>query len=107
MGVPDAPGLGVEIDEGAIERYRVEEGYAPPRTRSLYRVVWPNGDSVVYPAGRSGTPDDGEGGLRRDFGAAKYPVFHAGVRLEIVPDDGSATWEELNQRAQQAPVIGA
>ena len=31
-------------------------------------------------------------------------LFHPGVRLEILPDDGSPAWAELNERAHRAPV---
>ena len=94
--VPEGPGLGVEVNEEVIARYEVEEGYVPPPPRNLYRVVWPTGASVVYPVGLAG--------VFEDFAAGNQPLFHPGVRLEIVPDDGSPEWEELHQRALQAPV---
>ena len=54
--VPEAPGLGVELDEEAIARYRVEPGYVPPPPRNLYRVTWPSGAQVTYPVGKRGIP---------------------------------------------------
>ena len=107
MRVPEAPGLGVLPDEEAIARYAVEEGYDPPPPRNLYRVVWPCGASVIYPVGKHGTRTThpvGERGVWDDFAAGNQPLFHRGVRLEILPDDGSPEWEELNRRAQQAPI---
>ena len=107
MRVPEGPGLGVEPDEEAISRYRVEEGYTPPPPRNLYRVVWPCGASVTYPVGKR-TPRL-KGSLDRlgvwdDFADGNQVLFHRGVRLEIIPDDGSAEWAELNERAMEAPV---
>jgi L-alanine-DL-glutamate epimerase-like enolase superfamily enzyme len=105
--VPEAPGLGVTPDEEAISRYRVDEGYAPPPPRNLYRVTWPSGGSVIYPPGRRGLPTPyppGHLGVWDDFAAGNRPLFHRGVELEIVPDDGSTTWETLRRRAMQAPV---
>jgi L-alanine-DL-glutamate epimerase-like enolase superfamily enzyme len=94
--VPKAPGLGIAPDEDAIARYRVEEGYAPPPPRNLYRVAWPSGASVTYRVGKAGCWDD--------FTAGNQRLFHEGVRLEILPDDGSPAWEELYRRTLQAPV---
>ena len=105
--VPDKPGLGVEPDEDAIARYEVEEGYDPPPPRNLYRVVWPSGASVVYNVGnRIATKPYpiARVGLWDDFAAGNQPLFHQGVHLEIVPDDGSADWRELYQRTLQDPV---
>jgi len=97
--VPEAPGLGVTLDEEAVERYRVEEGYRPPAPRNLYRVSWPSGMRVTYPPGKLNIT-----GVWDDFAAGNRPLFHPGVRLEILPDDGSPAWAELNERAHCAPV---
>ncbi|MHB1296230.1 MAG: mandelate racemase/muconate lactonizing enzyme family protein [Anaerolineae bacterium] len=94
--VPEAPGLGVEIDEEAIARYRVADGFWPEPPRNLYRVTWPSGAQVTYPVGKGGVWDD--------FTAGNQPLFHPGVRLEIVPDDGSRAWQELHDLAVKAPV---
>ena len=107
MHVPDAPGLGVAPDEEAIARYTVEEGYDPPPPRNLYRVVWPSGASVTYAVGKHGTRTAHpvpERGVWDDFSVGNQPLFHRGVRMEILADDGSAKWEALNRRAQMAPV---
>lgn len=105
--VPEAPGLGIVPDEKAIARYQVEEGYAPPPPNNLYRVSWPAAGSVIYPVGKHGTKTPhqmGNRGVWDDFAAGNQPVFHRGVKLEIIPDDGSKSWAELNARAMQAPV---
>jgi L-alanine-DL-glutamate epimerase-like enolase superfamily enzyme len=107
MPVPEAPGLGVEPDEEAIARYEVEEGYAPPPPRNLYRAVWPNGASVVYAVGKHGTSTPHpvpNRGLWDDFADGNQPLFHEDVRLEIVPDDGSEEWQALFEQAILAPV---
>ena len=103
--VPEAPGLGIELDEVAISRYQVEVGFKASPPRNLYYVIWPNGDTIVFPPGLAGTPSDGEGGLRKEFSEGKWPIFHRGVRLEIVPDDGSGEWQRLYDRARQAAPV--
>ena len=45
--VPAAPGLGVEVDEAALDRYRMEPPYALPQPRLLLTVTWP-GDRVRH-----------------------------------------------------------
>ena len=102
--VPEGPGLGVELDEEAVERYRVEPGYAPPPPRNLYHVSWPSGAEVTYTVGKAPYT---QVGLWDDFAAGNQPLFHRGVRLDILPDDGSPAWAELAERAKQGPVRGA
>ena len=105
--VPEEPGLGIAPDEDAIARYQVEEGYDPPPPRNLYRVVWPSGGSVIYPVSKRSTRTThpvAKLGVWDDFAAGNQPLFHRGVRMEIIPDDGSAEWQALNERAWEAPI---
>jgi hypothetical protein len=46
----------------------------------------------------------GKEGMWDDFAAGNRPLFHPGVRVEILPDDGSREWAELNERAGRGPV---
>ena len=94
--VPEAPGLGIELDEEALARYTVPRDYCPDPPRNLYRVIWPNGAQVTYRVGKEGVWDD--------FAAGNQPAFTPGVRLEIIPDDGSQAWQELHAACQQGPV---
>ncbi len=96
--VPEAPGLGVVADEEAIARYQVEPGYSPAPPRALYRVTWPSGLQMTYSGGKRGCWDD--------FMAGNQPLFHQGVGLDILPDDGSPGWEELQERVLRGPVCG-
>ncbi len=102
--VPETPGLGVELDEDAVARFKREEGYEPPPPRTLYRVSWPSGNSIVYPPGKSGWYDPNAVGVWDDFATGTWPLFSHGVRLDNIPDDGSAAWEALRERATLAPV---
>jgi L-alanine-DL-glutamate epimerase-like enolase superfamily enzyme len=104
--VPDGPGLGVEVDEEAVERFRVSdeelepharEGkpFGRPEPRLLNTVVWPDG-SCLHMASTS----QGYG----FFSSGHGPAQAEGTRLEITPDDGSKEWAELFARAQERPV---
>ena len=96
MTVPDAPGLGVELDEEALMRYKMEPPYEIVYPRQLVSVVWPDGRVMHYTQLR----DE----CWVDFRAGNQPVQERGVRLEVHPDDGSREWSELYERARQAPV---
>jgi L-alanine-DL-glutamate epimerase-like enolase superfamily enzyme len=93
---PDAPGLGVEIDEGALARYRMQPPFEIPQPRLLLSVVWPGGRVVHY---STMLPQ-----VWADFWAGNQPVQERGVRMEVRADDGSPDWADLYRRAQIAPV---
>jgi len=104
--VPDGPGLGVEVDEEAVEQYRVpreklddfrEKGqlYSHPRPRLINTVVYPDGNCVHMAELNTGYFDGGSG-----------LVYAEGVRVESWPDDGSGEWAELFERVQESPVRG-
>ena len=94
--VPDAPGLGIEIDEAALSRYRMEPPYEFPKPRLLMSVVWPGGRVVHYANMRPQLWDD--------CFAGNVPVQERGVTMEVHPDDGSQEWADLYARATLAPV---
>lgn len=95
--VPGGPGLGVELDEDAVEQYRLpampEKPY--PHPGLLIAIRFGSG-AVSYYAHTQQYWDD--------FGAGRLPIFQAGTRLELVPDDGSKEWRELQARARQGGV---
>ncbi len=94
--VPDQPGLGVEVDEQALLRYRMQPPYAHPEPRLLLSVVWPGGRVMHYSQMRPQCWDD--------FLKGNQPVQERGVTMEVHPDDGTPEWAELYRRALVAPV---
>jgi L-alanine-DL-glutamate epimerase-like enolase superfamily enzyme len=92
--VPEAPGLGVEVDERVFERLRVPTT-EKENLRAFYAVVRPNDERTYYWS---------EEQYREDFLAGNQPVFEPGVTLESYPDDGSPGWRETYERVKQAPV---
>ena len=100
--IPDAPGLGVEVDEDAIERFRVPaekldaEGYTiHPVPEIIKTAVYPDG-SCIYMAG------DGLGYFNAGNGEAQVE----GARLALTFNDGSDAWAKLFAQAGEAPVHG-
>lgn len=95
--VPEAPGLGITIDEAALMRYRMAPPYEHPAPRLLLSVVWPGGRVMHYTQMRPQCWDD--------FWAGNQPVQERGVTMEVHADDGSPEWAELYQRALRGPVL--
>ena len=96
LQVPAGPGLGVEVDEAAIARYRMEPPYELPQPRHILSVVWPSGLVVHFANMRDHAWPA--------FLAGNYPVQEPGVQLKIWDDDGSSEWRDLYARVQQGPV---
>jgi L-alanine-DL-glutamate epimerase-like enolase superfamily enzyme len=92
--VPEAPGLGVAIDEDALQKFATSST-TKDNLRAVYAVVRPNGDRTYY----AHVPQ-----YMEDFLGGNQPVFERGVHLEVLPDDGSASWADLYRRVQAGPV---
>ena len=91
---PDAPGLGIEIDESALVRFKMEPPYEHPPLRLLLAVRWPNGRTRYYGNIMQCWTDAHNGNM---------PIHEHGARLEYVQNDGSSDWDQLQSRA---PVEG-
>jgi len=88
--VPEGPGLGVEVDQAALERYRVDYDFLKP-PRHVYRYARANGEVIYYGCGKQE--------LRNVYAADAQPISEPGSTLEVVPDDGSAEFARLYERA--------
>jgi len=78
LEVPQAPGLGVEVDWDAVEQYRVEPDYKKAAPRQIHALSWPDGRTLYSP----------DGGYRGDFVVGKRTGFVPGMSLDIRLDDG-------------------
>lgn len=92
--LPDAPGLGVEVDEEALTRYRMQPPYELPRPKRLLSVQWP-GRRVRHYANITQCWNDAFSG--------SIPAQERGARMHMRPDDGSPAWADLYARASAAP----
>lgn len=95
--VPNAPGLGVELDEEAVEQFRLPEMPAKPypHPNLLIAIRFGSGATSYYTHTMQ---------FWDDFSDGRLPVFQAGTRLELVPDNGSSEWKDLQARAQLGGV---
>ncbi|MFH1571427.1 MAG: mandelate racemase/muconate lactonizing enzyme family protein [Gemmatimonadota bacterium] len=104
--VPDGAGLGVEVDEKAVERYRVVDDEPTPKERyrakkRILRVVWPAG-----PKRNRVWEFTDEAEYQKEFYNGSIPGFQQGVHLEVEEDDGSAAFKKEHARiaAREATV---
>jgi len=94
--VPDGPGLGIEIDEESLIRYKMEPPYKLQVPRQILSVVWSSGHVRHY---KDMTQ------CRNDALTGNVPAQEHGVKMDVKPDDGSKDWVELYARTEIGPVI--
>lgn len=83
MRVPEGHGLGVTLDEKAVDRYRLD-GKAD-RPRQIFRISWPE----EYGDQATSTYAGYEHDLQRGFDLGNDPRFVRGSQMEIESDDGT------------------
>lgn len=96
MRVPEAPGLGVTIDEDALVKYRMKPPFSLPKEKHIMSVVWEGGRVMHYA--------DMATQVWPDFRAGNQPIQEPGVKMEVWRDDGSAEWADLFKRLQDGPI---
>jgi hypothetical protein len=97
--VPEAPGLGVEIDEAALAKYRVEKADLSLPKR-LIRYSRANGVNVYFADDSHNTAP-----MWTYFSQGNQPVYERGVTTTLLDDDGSPAFAELHKQAQLGPVL--
>ena len=94
--VPDGAGLGVDVDEEAIEKFRVpekklyenpEHPFIHPKPRLINSIIYPDG-TCIYMDNLSAPG-----------------TYIEGVRNEIIDDDGSKEWQDLYDRVQKETQV--
>lgn len=88
--IPTIPGLGVKLDEDAIEQHRIPKLQRTEVAPMLFAIHWPTGTTSYYAR---------ENQYAADFLHARLPVFPAGTNFEEILDDGSREWRDLQGRA--------
>jgi hypothetical protein len=97
--VPEGPGLGVELDEAAVERLRLpDQSRLPKRPRRLYSVAWPEsrgpGRRGLPIAAGTATIAGYERDLFREFNNGNLPRFVPSISLTQRDDDESPAFEK-------------
>jgi L-alanine-DL-glutamate epimerase-like enolase superfamily enzyme len=95
IAVSDEVGLGLQLDEDAIERLRVDPEAHVETPRVIYTAVFADGQQAHY---------RDEDAYRQDFKAGNMPIAHRDVRMDTWRDDGSDAFAELLARVAAGPV---
>lgn len=96
---PDAPGLGIEIDETALERYRIEQADLTV-PRHLVKFSRACGVQVYFADTTHNTSP-----FWAFFAKNNQPVFEWGNQTEYLPDDGTPEFDEIHRKASVAPLF--
>ena len=99
--VPDRPGLGYSINRDIVAKHKVNRPKDRPEPKRLIETTWADG-SRMYTASN--------GKVNFMLTAAnegKYPYYKKGAHTQAVPDDGSAKWQDLYDRARKTGPIRA
>jgi len=93
--VPEEPGLGIELDQDALEHYRVDTAdHSLPRR--LIEVTRPGGTRLYF-------ADQGQ--KWRFYHGGNRPVDDWGCSTKLLDDDGSEQFADLHRRAGEGPVV--
>jgi galactonate dehydratase len=104
--VPETPGLGIEVDEEALSKYRVDPSAKTPKSeyvakRRVITVRWPAAAGQKKGPGYRFT---NELAKHWAFARGSLPGFSRGVTEEVIEDDGSAAFERLHERVLKGDV---
>ncbi|HIF34646.1 MAG TPA: dgoA protein [Planctomycetaceae bacterium] len=97
--IPQQPGIGVQLDRDAIEKFRVPKPASRPEPKRLIETAWPDGQKAYI-------ANDGEVNFVLTAGQkGKYPFYKKGAETRLVPEDGSKWWKEMYRRARNGLVL--
>jgi len=98
--IPNAPGLGVELDWKVINQYKVPKPPERPEPERLLETRWPDGRKLYI-----GSNGNVNYMLRKFMKPSNLPYFEPGVTCHLLMNDGSKDWRDLYQRARRRPVL--
>ncbi len=91
--VPDRPGLGYDLDLDAVAKFKTTKPTERPDPPRLLETTWPDGRRMYL--GSHGVYNF----LLRQANLGHVPYFERGVTTRLIPNDGSASWQDLYHRA--------
>ena len=94
--VPETPGIGVDVDQAAMEKYRVDYAFVDP-PRHVYRYSRANGEITYYGCGKQE--------LHSVYPEDAMPTCEAGSTLDVVSDDGSEAFRKLYNAVQDGSTM--
>jgi len=97
--IPSGPGLGYELDEDAVEKFRVEKPARRPDPPRLIETSWPDGRKMYI-------ANNGQVNfMLRPGQKGKLPYYEPGVDTRLLEDNGTEEWKRLYKEARKAPYL--
>lgn len=97
--IPAGPGLGYELDEDAIEKFRVEKPARRPDPPRLIETSWPDGRKMYI-------ANNGQVNfMLRPGQKGELPYYEPGVDTRLLENDGSEEWKRLYKEARKTPYF--
>ncbi|QDT31446.1 mandelate racemase/muconate lactonizing enzyme family protein [Thalassoglobus polymorphus] len=99
--VPDAPGIGYELNRDLVEKLKVPKPKRRPEPQRLIETSWPDGRKIY-------TASNGKVNFMLDAAnRERYPFFEDGADTRLVENDGSDQWKRLYESARKnGPIAG-
>jgi L-alanine-DL-glutamate epimerase-like enolase superfamily enzyme len=91
--VPDRPGLGFELDQEALVKFRTDKPSTRPDPPRMIETTWPDGRRMLL--GSHGVLNF----ILKQANLGNIPYFERGVTTKFVPNDGTSQWKELYDKA--------
>ena len=97
--IPSGPGLGYELDEDAIEKFRVEKPARRPDPPRLIETSWPDGRKMYI-------ANNGQVNfMLRPGQKGELPYYEPGVDTRLLEDNETEEWKRLYKEARKAPYL--
>ncbi len=97
--IPSGPGLGYELDEDAVEKFRVEKPARRPDPPRLIETSWPDGRKMYI-------ANNGQVNfMLRPGQKGELPYYEPGVDTRLLENDGSEEWKRLYKEARKTPYF--
>ena len=94
--VPETPGIGVDVDQAAMEKYKVDYAFVDP-PRHVYRYSRFNGEVTYYGCSKQE--------LHSVYPEDAMPTCESGSNFDVVSDDGSEAFRKLYDSVQDGNTI--
>ena len=94
--VPEGPGLGIEVDQAALAKYRVDYDFVET-PRHVYRYSRADGEVTYYGCSKQALEDV--------YVMDAQPISEPGSTLDVVADDGSESFKSLYGPVQDGRTV--
>ena len=99
--VPDQPGIGYDVNWDQVEKLKVPKPKSRPEPKRLIETTWADGRRMY-------TASNGRVNFMLTAGQqGRYPYYEPGADSRLVPNDGSAKWQQLYEKARRDGPIEA